>query len=181
MLFLLSVITVKSQENFKKVHIEIHPESELIIAGSTNVNKFDCRFNNDLISKTMTLSYAQRDEQLIFNNFKLKFLTVGFDCGNKRMNSDFQDLLVADHFSEIVIRVDKMELVSAEYLKAFITVQIAGEENTYELPVQTRDDRFIGKFKINIRDFNLEPPKKALGLIEVDEMIEVQFNLKISR
>tara|TARA_R100000789_G_C2918324_1_gene125511 strand:- start:307 stop:411 length:105 start_codon:yes stop_codon:yes gene_type:complete len=34
---------------------------------------------------------------------------------------------------------------------------------------------------MNIRDFGLEPPKKALGLIEVDELIEVQFDLKVSR
>lgn len=178
---LLSVTMLQAQEDFEKVKIEILPESTLIIAGSTNVNKFDCRFNNDLISKSITVSYVQREIRLKFSDFDLKFLTDGFDCGNRRMNSDFQDLLVAEHYPDIVISVDKIELVSSEYVKAFITVQIAGNENCYEFPVQTGNDRFEGKFKINIRDFNIEPPKKALGLIEVDEMIEVQFNLKIKR
>lgn len=177
MVFLLSVMTINAQNDFEKVSIEILPESELIIGGSTNVNKFDCRFNIDHINKYMIVRFAQQEECFIFNDFKLQFLTEGFDCGNKRMNSDFQDLLVAEHYPEIMISVDKVEFISAEYLKAFITVQIAGKENNYELPVQTGNSRFKGKFKMNIRDFGLEPPKKALGLIEVDEMIEVQFDL----
>jgi hypothetical protein len=72
-------------------------------------------------------------------------------------------------------------LISKEYLKVFITVKLAGKENHYDLPVQIDEEQFIGKFKMNIRDFGLEPPKKALGLIEVDEEIEVQFNMKVSQ
>ncbi len=178
--FLLSVMTLNAQKDFENVSVEILPESELIIAGSTNVNKFDCKFNIDHISKSMIVRFAQQEECYLFNDFKLEFLTIGFDCGNKKMNSDFEDLLVAEHFPEIVILVDKVEFVSAEYLRAFIRVKLAGKENNYQLPIQTEDNRFKGKFKINIRDFNLEPPKKALGLIEVDEMIEIQFDLEIS-
>ncbi|MGA8855335.1 MAG: YceI family protein, partial [Christiangramia sp.] len=77
--------------------------------------------------------------------------------------------------------IDHVELISPEYQKAFITVKLAGKTNHYNLPVMINEDRFKGKFKMNIRDFGLEPPKKALGLIEVDEQIEVQFDLKVSR
>ena len=96
------------------------------------------------------------------------------------MNADFQDLLMCEKYPEIVIELDKIAFVSREFVKAFINVHLAGMTNSYSLPVQINKDRFIGKFKMNIRDFGLEPPKKALGLIEVDEQIEVQFDLKIS-
>jgi hypothetical protein len=180
MVFLLPVMTLEAQGYFEKVTTEILPESELIIAGSTNVNKFDCRFNIDHISKPITVRFAQQEEYLIFNDFNLQFRTEGFDCGNKRMNSDFLDLLLGEEYPEIVIELDRIESISSEYVKAYITVHLAGKNNTYNLPVLLNEDRFKGKFKMNIRDFELVPPKKALGLIEVDEIIEVQFDLKIS-
>lgn len=179
--FLLFSVLLTAQKDFEKEKIIILPESELIIAGSTNVNKFDCSFNIELISKPLSLKFTEVNQYHIFKNLELKLLTEGFDCGHKRMNADFQDLLMSEKFPEIVISVNKAELFSAEYQKVFITVKIAGEENSYQLPVHIENNRFKGKFKMNIRDFGLEPPKKALGLIEVYEMIEVQFNLLIKR
>ena len=70
--------------------------------------------------------------------------------------------------------------MAGEYVKAYITMQIAGKSNTYTMPVLVNADGYKGKLKMNIRDFGLVPPKKALGLIEVDEMIEVQFDLKVA-
>jgi hypothetical protein len=179
--FLLSVMVLEAQEDFENKKIMILPESELIIVGSTNVNKFDCSFQIDLISEPMTLRFAKREEYVFFNNLKLQLHTRGFDCGNKRMNSDFQDLLLGEKYSDIVIELDRIESISTEYIKAYITVYLAGKSNTYNLPVVVNEDRFKGKFKMNIRDFGLEPPTKALGLIEVDEQIEVQFDLKVLR
>ncbi|PTX41648.1 YceI-like domain-containing protein [Christiangramia gaetbulicola] len=173
-------LILNAQKNFEKENIMILPDSELIISGKTNVNKFDCRFDIDLITQKRNIRYIQDEGFINFNNLKLNLLTKGFDCGHKRMNADFQDLLMCDKFPEIIIELDKIEFVSTEFVKAFITVHLAGKTKTYSLPVQTANDRFIGKFEMNIRDFGLEPPKKALGLIEVDEEIEVQFDLKIS-
>lgn len=178
---LLFCICVNAQRDFEKGSIKILPGSELIIAGSTNVNKFDCRFNIQLISKPKSFVYSKDEEYLRFNDLELHLLTAGFDCGNHKMNSDFQDLLMNEKYPEIVIHIDHVELISKEYVKAYIQVDLAGRSNKYDLPVQLTEDSFKGKFKMNIRDFGLKPPKKALGLIEVDEIIEVQFNLKIAK
>lgn len=170
-----------AQKDLEKETIMILPDSELIISGSTNVNKFDCKFNIELITNEKQIKYTQEDNLINFSNLKLNLLTEGFDCGNKRMNSDFQDLLQCEKYPEIVIELDRIESISAEYIKAYVIVHLAGKSNTYHLPVIIDKDRFKGKFKMNIRDFGLEPPTKALGLIEVDEIIEVQFNLKVLR
>ena len=136
-LFLLSSIllffTIKltAQQDFEKENIMILPSSELIIAGSTNVNKFDCRFNIELIAAQKKVTYTQQDKVIRFKNLLLSLLTEGFDCGNKRMNSDFQDLLVCEKYPEIVINVERIELISPEYQKAFITVKLAGITNQY--------------------------------------------------
>ena len=170
-----------AQKDFEKATIMILPGSELIISGSTNVNKFNCRFNIDLITEEQQIKYIQEGDFSIFSDLKLDLLTNGFDCGNKRMNSDFQDLLLRENYPEIVIELDRIQSISTEYRKAYVTVHLAGKSKNYNLPVIIKEDCFTGKFKINIRDFGLEPPKKALGLIEVDETIEVQFNLLIKK
>ena len=177
--FLLFGFFLKAQVDFEKESISILPESELIITGSTNVNKFDCEFDIALISDEKEVKFIRDDNFINFSNLKLHLLTEGFDCGNRRMNADFQDLLMCKKYPEIEIEIDRVEHFSEEYSKVYIRVQLAGKSNSYHLPVQIEQDRFIGKFRMNIRDFGLEPPKKALGLIEVDEQIEVQFNLKV--
>ncbi len=174
-------LSLQAQKDFEKEMIMILPESELIIAGSTNVNKFDCKFNISLISNWQEIKFTREDKFLRFHQLFLPLKTTGFDCGNKRMNSDFQDLLMCDQYPEIRIQINQIELYPGEFNKAFITVQLAGKTKDYELPVLVSQDYFKGKFKINIRDFGLEPPKKALGLVEVDEMIEVLFNLKLNQ
>lgn len=169
-----------AQKDFEKETISILPESELIIAGSTNVNKFDCKFNIELITDSKEIKFTKNENFLYFSHLKLALQTEGFDCGNNRMNSDFQDLLLSEKYPELVIELNKVEALAGEYVKAYVTVQIAGKTNNYTMPVLLKEHGYQGKLKINIKDFDLVPPKKALGLIEVDEMIEVQFDLKIA-
>ena len=177
--FLLLAISLEAQSDFETESIKILPESELIIAGSTNINKFECKFDISLISKWQEIKLMREDKFLRFHKLYLPLETTGFDCGNKRMNSDFQDLLMCEKYPEIRIEINQIELFPGEFNKAYITVKLAGHTKDYELPVLVSKEYFKGKFKINIRDFGLEPPKKALGLVEVDEIIEVLFNLKL--
>lgn len=177
--FLSNFLFAHSQIDFEKETFSILKSSELVIAGSTNVNHFACVFDINQITKARTISFMEDEGQLIFKDLELHLLTEAFDCGNKKMNSDFQDLLVSKTHPEIVIIVNRAQIISEEFLKAFISLEIAGITRHYEMPVQLQKNKFKGKLRINIRDFQLEPPKKALGLIEVEEMIEVQFNFNI--
>ena len=184
-LFLIGLLLwgfiLNAQADLTSLEIKILPGSSLIIAGSTNINKFDCKFNMELINDWREVKFIREEKYLTFQDLVLQFETKGFDCGNKRMNSDFQDLLMCDKFPVIEIQIDRVELFPGEFNKAYITVELAGKTNKYDLPVKISQDHFNGKFKMNIRDFGLEPPIKALGLIEVDEEIEVLFDLKLSQ
>ena len=171
--------SVWGQRDFETINIKISPRSDLYIAGSTNVNKFDCVFDTKLISQPRTVSYVEDDTYIYFENLILNLKINGFDCGNKKMNSDFQSLLESDNDPDIRIKLNKTEFYTEEYIKAYIEVDIAGKRNTYDFPVKLDDNRFAGKLKLNIRDFGLEPPTKAFGLIQVDEHITIHFNLKI--
>ncbi len=173
--------SIQAQNDFEKETIRLLPESELIISGSTNVNKFHCEFDIDLISDSKQVKYLHEHDVIKFSDLQLNLLTKGFDCGNKKMNSDFQDLLKSDSHPQIVIDVVQVRYLASEEPVAEIRVELAGQTNYYRLPVSIHEQRFKGKFSMNIRDFGLEPPKKALGLIIVDEHIEVAFDLKLAR
>lgn len=178
---LLFCASLMAQKDFEKESIKILPQSELTIVGSTNVNKFECRFDTDHIARKRSVKYTSEDNCLRFPDLSLDLVISGFDCGNRRMNEDFCDLLKSEEYPNIQIKIDQVKLITSEYVKAFITVELAGRQNKYNLPVNIGEGSFKGKFRLNIRDFGLEPPTKAFGLIEVDKEIEVQFNLFIER
>ena len=61
---------------------------------------------------------------------------------------------------------------------------MAGIAKSYQIPeeLNQEDDLHIkGILNLDICDFNLEPPKKALGLIVVKNMIEINFDLLVKR
>lgn len=176
---LILSIQLKAQKDFETETIRILPESELNITGSTNVNKFNCKFDISEIAGIQSVSYTQEDQYIKLQNLVFNLKIKAFDCGNKRMNSDFQDLLMGDKYPDICIEIDRLEPFSKESTRAYIKVYLAGKVNHYDLPVLTNDNQLKGKFKVNILDFGLQPPKKALGLIEVNEMIWIEFDLKV--
>ena len=176
---MLMCTSIWGQRDFERINIKISPRSDLYIAGSTNVNKFDCVFDTKLIAQPRTVKYVEDDTHIYFENLVLNLRIDGFDCGNKKMNSDFQSLLESEKDPDIRIQLKKTEFFTKEYVKAYIEVDIAGRTNTYDFPIKLDDNRFMGKLKLNIQDFGLEPPTKAFGLIQVDEHITIHFNLKI--
>lgn len=171
---------INAQNNPEFASISISPSSELLISGSTNVNKFHYFYHTDLFAKQRKVCYQVVNETIFINNLDIDLKITGFDCGNKRMNEDFCDLLNSEEYPQIKISLRKIECISEDFAKAFISVRLAGKSNNYILPVKTSSDNYQGKLKLNIRDFGLEPPKKALGLIEVDELIEISFDLDVS-
>jgi len=40
--------------------------------------------------------------------------------------------------------------------------------------------RIVGFVKIHLKDFNLEPPQKMIGLVQVQEKISIKFDVIIS-
>lgn len=69
-------------------------------------------------------------------------------------------------------------------VKANVDIWIAGKENNYIIPVEIIEGSAMqlkGQFRINVRDFGLEPITKMLGLIKVDEIIDINMNLTIQK
>ena len=162
--------------------VVILPKSELFIKGKTNVNNFTCNFNLNEINDPIPLYYKVVDDKIIFEKAKLVLGNDCFDCGSKGINKDFKKLLKTETYPEIKLHLKEINKVdqNQKTVNAKVKIFIAGKTKSYTLPITIKDNKDIcvcGKLKINITDFDLEAPKKALGLIVVSDEIEINFNL----
>lgn len=181
-LFLISGHIVSAQSSYNNTQVQILPESKLTISGDTNINEFECEFNTAHLDENTNLRYKVNKSNIIFENAILNLNNKGFDCGNRGINKDFRELIKSDRYPEITLCLKEIDLKDPKLALAKVTICIAGIEKKYQVPVEISKDKiphFKGKIHLNIRDFKLEPPKKALGLIVVKEEIEVKFNLSV--
>lgn len=167
--------------------VVISPESQLFIEGKTNVNQFSCNFDIDQIDKPIPVKFKPHNDILIFDNANLVLSNHCFDCGHKGINNDFRALLKTDQYPKITLTLLEIEQPwnSEAELEAKIKLNIAGKTNTYHINLKHTSgntETFVnGKLKLNIKDFNIEPPKKMLGLVVVNEMIEINFQLVLKK
>lgn len=178
------------------VKLKLEQESHLVINGETNVNSFQCLYENSLKKDTLDMNAYWQDNCLIFENARLNLATNAFDCGNNQMNKDLQNLLQTDNYPYITIDLDcihvlnpsQQEVVSYHNRSRKITIladiTIAGTTREQLLPVEIYNEgnerNYTGTISINLNDFNIKPPTKMLGLIKVNENIEVNFFVKVA-
>lgn len=179
-LFLSFAFTTSIINETKSVSIE--PESQLVIKGTTNVSSFKCKFDIKEINNPILLYYKVIDDKMVFEKAKLVLNNDCFDCGHRGINSDFMDLLKSDEYPEILLELKeiKMESNRTDEVNALVKLCIAGKSKLYHLPLHYKEDSDIqvrGTLKLNITDFGLKAPKKALGLIVVSEEIEIKFDM----
>jgi hypothetical protein len=157
--------------------------TKLAILGSTNVNKFTCRFdyyNND------TLQYLRnhRTGKLSFSNNRMAIPVRSFDCGAKQISNDFRKTLKSETFPELAIAFRSLENPFKQndcFIDGVIDITLAGVTTTYTVRYVVRLEKntilLNGTHPVNFSDFGLEAPTKLQGLIRVDEVLNVEFNL----
>lgn len=160
------------------------PESELIIKGNSNVNSFQCQYDVSELSDSIRISYSMVNDKLSFSKANLELKNISFNCGNKGINKDFNNLLNTEEFPKIRIDLISAERGSKESeIMVMVDITICNISKSYKIMVEVnkRNKDFVvcGLLPIDINDFNLEPPKKLLGIIKVSNEIEIDFSLAV--
>lgn len=169
-----------AQQDYDHKTIKVLATTRLFIQGEANIKKFSCVFNPHYFDGQKEVMYVKEKNTIRFKNAILNLRNEGFNCGNKAIDKDFHELLKTEESPKITLELTQITLLDDNKgeVQAFIT--IAGHTKEYTFPVDIRSspiDRFVGRLKLNIRDFNLEPPKKMMGLIVIKEEIEINFDL----
>lgn len=170
-----------AQGDFETEKITILSASELTITGDTNISKFKCGFDSVLLGRNVGINFIETGSGIKMQNAVLKLDNKGFNCGSKAINKDFNTLLETEEYPEITLEINSLDFLKDFRTTALVTITIAGISKDYSVTVaSTRDPEssFTGKLKLNIKDFRLEPPKKAFGLIVIKEEISINFSLR---
>lgn len=161
-----------------QTQVKITNKSEVVIKGKSNVNSFECKYDSDFIQNDLQVSISRNNSKILLDGAKLAIKSTGFDCAHKMITKDFKSILKAEEYPHIVINVKELNGVK-ENITAKLNVKIAGIEREYLVPVaynQTTDN-VKGQLKLNIKDFKLKSPKKLLGMVVVNDNVEINFNL----
>lgn len=180
--FFLLAFTTKSL--VKNTSVLIVSESKLIVKGKTNVNKFDCVYNVQKLKDPISVFYEIENNKMVFKKTELVLENTCFDCGNKAINKDFQELLKSENHPNIFLKLKEIERLheNDSVLHTTLEIEIAGKTKEYQIALVSKNEKDLivkGILFLNIRDFEIEPPKKLLGIITVNEIIEINFQLKI--
>lgn len=162
------------------------PECTIKIDGFTNINSFSltCLAKNNSIQiyPDITLTGVRNvQDYKVDMTLPVKY----FESDNPGIKSDFIDLVKGDQYPDMHINITHFSITeSAKYEKESSTgveITIGGVNRNYAINFHTTNNGkdFItsGHQKVNIRDFNLEPPKKFFGLVQVKEIIDINFKL----
>ncbi len=157
LLFGFITFFAKAQENFVQIN------------GSTNVNKFQC-INNKF--KPEAGAYTFSDKNL--PNIILK--VTDFDCGNRMMTKDFQKILNADKYPDMIIRFINFIKIQKSIV-AVVEVRMMNQSKRYNIEFDVENNRLVGRKNVKFSDFNITPPKKMGGMIVVKDDLNLIFSL----
>ncbi|WP_455169856.1 YceI family protein [Aegicerativicinus sediminis] len=162
----------------------IMPGSKLTIVGSTNINDFECKFDIAELTEPVVIDYNENNQVLKFSKAALKLRNKSFDCGSRPINKDFLSLLKTENYPEITLKLKEIFWKNdPTKVNAVAEIEIAGIRKTYNVNVKASNENNLvvsGLLKLNIEDFNLKAPKKVLGLIVVEKIIDIKFILNLS-
>lgn len=158
--------------------VKITNKSEVSIKGKSNVNSFECKYDSDFIENDLQISITRNNNKILLEGAKLSIKSTGFDCAHKMITKDFKSILKADEYPHIVINVKEIN-TAKENITAKLNVKIAGVEKEYLVPVifNSNTNNVKGLLKLNIKDFKLKSPKKLLGMVVVNDNVDINFNL----
>ncbi len=184
--FIVWLQPVKGQNYTQDI---LMPGCTLKICGITNVNSFNltCLASSNTIKiyPVVTLSGIQNLQEY---KVDLNLPVNSFEADNPGIKNDFIDLVKGKSFPTMHIYITHFNMsTSAKCDKdscANVEITIGGVNRNYSVKFHTTNNAkeivTSGHEKLNIRDFNLEPPKKFFGLIQVKETIDIDFRLYLT-
>lgn len=165
----------------------IDPTSRLAIHGATNVNTFKCLLESYNLGDTLEYVRERASIEMKLTRNRMRIPVRNFDCGNRQITKDFWQTLKSDHYPELEIcfrSFRKSSIPDKSYVDGVVDITLAGATKRYTVRYFARTPNpetllLTGVQQVNFADFRLEPPQKMMGLIQVQECLDVEFNLTL--
>lgn len=165
--------------------VELNKASALSIFVETNMMNFSLvQKGSTLLRTPVALSANLQKNKLFLDHNKLEIEVKGFKSDNLIGQSEFYKLMKVDQFPKMNIELLRYEASSECRTTgaAILNITITNVTKKYEFPVVVEQDnglmRIVGKKRISITDFGLNPPTTLLfGLAKINDQIVIDLNL----
>lgn len=190
-LLLIVFIGMTSFREWNYAPILVHrlivlPDSQLTIDGKTNVNAFKCAISQYKGRDTLVLHEGGANVRPVFVKGSVSLDASTFDCGMALMTSDFRKTIESKSYPFIVIDFISFERTprygDEERFKGIVKISLSGVTRLFEMDCAIEANssgkiHLTGEKNFTFSDFNLQPPKRMMGLVKVDQSLSVGFHL----
>lgn len=171
-----------------KLQYHIVEPSRLTIAGSSNINNFECTSSSGFKDGSVTVVTHENGRSLQFSNASIDLRIKSFDCKNNLLNRDFYRTLNADTNPTIRIELQQIETTDEaasgkwNKFRSTVTITLNKVSKDVELDLlgyqnKTGEYHVCGSTQLHMSDFGIKPPTTMLGLIQVENKITIDFDL----
>ncbi|MEX0600394.1 MAG: YceI family protein [Rhodothermales bacterium] len=193
LLLLAMVIASGCEQVDGPMDVDVEPDSWMRIEGTISVNSFTC--TSDEVyggAEIPAASFSGAAGSVSLDTAGKASLRVpvhSLDCGRKAMNEDLYEALKVGSHPEIGFRLLRVEDVGrpdedgeAYEFNVVGALTIAGVEREVEVRATgevlgRRLGRAYGRKQLSMSDFDIDPPTAVLGLVKVQDQIEVVFDV----
>jgi hypothetical protein len=187
-LLVLSFIIAQSATAQSLVSAEIQKNSALTITGSTNLVSFKIYQNGDKLSRSKLSVLTTRNQNKIFvSQNQLSVVVKNFVSNNAMALKDFLKLIKSDSFPTLQVQLNYLDLQpicekgKTYNGEALVNITITGKTRHYTIPITFTSNGDVytvnGRKKLSILDFDLTPQHKMMGMIKVNEWIDIDFHI----
>ena len=178
----------QSKNSITFLDYSLLPNSTLEFLGESTINTFNFRSESLKGRGTYIIDNFLKDSSYLA---EISVDIESFDSGSDLMNSEMYDALKYEEYPIINFRLIKIKHIqnSNNSLLNFNAdiigvLTVAGKSNKMEINfkfVMLSDSTFYlkGNKSISMPDFNIDPPSKLFGLIQVDDTLIIYFNLYV--
>ena len=184
----LDTLVIKER---KTISYTIGAGSELNITGTSNISKFCCNSQQTFPPGDLEYEWVT-DSRIKINNARLVIDANDLDCGHKPVTRDFKRTLLVEQHPQIIFDLHELALrkdLAAQHSEwnwavADTEITLAGCTNHKFLNVQyqIKPDNQIelrAFARLCVSDFGLDSPKPMLGLIKVEDEVDVEIYMSI--
>lgn len=170
----ISLLPLKSQD------YQVVTGKSVVIDGVTSFGKFSCVYQKEDLQDTLQITQEHKEESF----FDISLPVDDFGCGNKLLNKDFGKTLQSKEHPHMSVTVNHFAFENDRF-ESCLNVTLVGKTLALEhLPfelIEEQGKKYLeADFEVKFSQFEIEPPKKFLGLLKVKEELKVSLRLAVN-
>ncbi|MEL7587903.1 MAG: YceI family protein [Prolixibacteraceae bacterium] len=155
---------------------------EVVIEGSTNMNRFHLNYRERHYSAIPETAIAEDDR------FRILIPARDIMAESKLMRQDFLRMINAREYPFIYVALDEdiaARMAETSSLTHRIGLTLNGIARSYTIRSGSAECYpgqwcLTGNLKVKLSDFNIELPKKMFGLVKVNDEVFINFRILFS-